>query len=220
MRTWVAVGLGGVLGGEVGVAPAPLTYRSIESTRYRNLRVVHDGKLYRSGQLPPKTFEKVVRELGIGTVISFRDTKDHTGVHEDQAEADFCAANGVAFHRLPPADWTPVNGVIPGERTVVDFLRIMDDPRTQKRPVLVHCFAGIHRTGTHCAVYRMEYDGWTAAEAIAEMRGMGTPRTTFADNLIEYLNNYQPGRLRTSDRKTASVSVGQAAPASDQGLRR
>ena len=70
----------------------------------------------------------------------------------------------------------------------------MDDPMT--KPVLVHCFAGIHRTGGYVALYRMEHNGWTADDAIAEMKSMGTIRTTFDDEIPNYLQAYKPGRLR------------------------
>ena len=188
MRTGVAVGLG--VGIVAVVAAAPVGYRSVESVRYRNFRVVTPGKIYRSGQMPPDALARVVREFGIGTVITLRDRKDDAGSPVDQSEADVCAAAGVAFHRMPPADWSPIDGVIPGDQNIDRFLGILDDPAT-RWPVLVHCFAGIHRTGAHCAVYRMEYDGWTPDEAIAEMKAMGTPRTTFADNLVAYLSAYR-----------------------------
>jgi protein tyrosine/serine phosphatase len=187
----LTVGL--VFGLAVAVAVTPFVYWSVESTRYRNFRVVKDGELYRSGQMPADRFARVVREFGIKAVVSLRDRQGDDGVFEDQAEADYCAANGVAFFRLPPGDWSPVDGVIPGERTVSDFLRIVTDPTADHRPLLIHCFAGIHRTGAHCAVYRMEFDRWPADEAVAEMRSMGTPRTTFAPNLLNYLNGYRPG---------------------------
>jgi len=176
-----------------GVGLLPVAYKSHTSTEYRNFRVVEPGKLYRSGQMPPRAFTRVVREHGIQTVISFRDTKDGSGVHEDQYEKDYCDANGMTFRRLPFADWTRINGVAPADENMTEFLKILDADET-KYPVLVHCFAGIHRTGAHIAVYRMEYQGWTSAEAIEEMRSMGTPRTTFANNLIDYLETYKPQR--------------------------
>ena len=191
MRVWLPFVLGSVLAAAIGLLP--VGYRSWSSTEFRNLRVVEADRLYRSGQMTPSGFRRVVREQGIRTVISLRDTRDDSGDHEDQPEMDYCRANGVAFYRLPPADWSPINGVIPGDRNIEEFLRILDDPATQ-RPVLVHCFAGIHRTGAHCAVYRMEYQNWSAAEAIAEMKSMGSPRTTFADNLLQYLESYTPRR--------------------------
>jgi tyrosine-protein phosphatase SIW14 len=191
MRTALAVGL------LVAVVAAPFAYWSVESTRYRNLRVVAPGKLLRSGQMPPDALARVVREFGVGTVITLRDTKDDDGKSVDLSEVEVCEAAGVAFHRFPLADWTVVNGEIPGDRNVARFVQILDDPAT-RYPVLVHCFAGIHRTGTHCAVYRMEYDGWTPAEAIAEMKAMGTPRTTFAPNLLDYLSTYKLKRPPTA----------------------
>jgi protein tyrosine/serine phosphatase len=203
MRPWVSALLGVAIC--AGVVLSAVGYNSRTSVQYRGFRVVEPGKLYRSGQMPPEGFERVAREFGIQTVISLRDTKDAAGVPEDQAEADFCRANGLAFHRLPPADWSPVNGVIPGDKNIAEFLRILDDPAT-RRPVLVHCFAGIHRTGAHVSVYRMEYDRWTAEEAIDELRSMGTPRTTFADNLLDYLRSYTP-RHRPSPAAVPSVGT-------------
>ena len=193
MRIRLAMVLGLLLTGVI--VAAPFGYRSVESVRYRNFRVVKEGELYRSGQMTTSGLARVTREFHIGTVISFRDRKDETGVNDDLSESELCAQNGIAFHRIAPADWSPVNGVIPGDETVKEFLRILDDPKTRK-PVLVHCFAGIHRTGAHCAVYRMEYDGWSADDAITEMLSMGTPRTTFAPNLLEYLSKYQRNQLR------------------------
>jgi tyrosine-protein phosphatase SIW14 len=152
---------------------------------------VDENRLYRSGQMTPEGFRRVVREQGIRTVISLRDRVDESGEYEDGAEVEYCREHGIGFYRLPPADWTPVGGVIPGDENIKEFLRILDDPTTQ-RPVLIHCFAGIHRTGAHCAVYRIEYQNWSAADAIAEMRAVGTSRSTFADNLIQYLEAYTP----------------------------
>jgi hypothetical protein len=64
-------------------------------------------------------------------------------------------------------------------------------------PVLVHCFAGIHRTGAFCAIYRMEFDHWTNAQAIREMRNLG-----YTDDHMDvqaYLENYRPGAARGNE---------------------
>jgi tyrosine-protein phosphatase SIW14 len=39
--------------------------------------------------------------------------------------------------------------------------------------VLIHCKAGLHRTGIMAAIYRMEYNGWTREEALHELRSHG-----------------------------------------------
>jgi protein tyrosine/serine phosphatase len=64
----------------------------------------------------------------------------------------------------------------------------MSDPANH--PVLVHCFAGIHRTGAFCALYRMEFDGWSNEQAVQEMKELG-----YADyhrDVFAYLRRYQP----------------------------
>lgn len=191
MKTWVAVVCGSLVA--VAVAGLPVLYRSVRSVEYRNFRVVEDGVLYRSGRMTPVGFARATREHGIKTVVCLRDTRTDAGEVDDQDEVNHCQENGIAFRRFPLADWEPLNGVVPGDRNVTEFMKLMADP-TVPKPVLVHCFAGIHRTGALVAAYRMERNGWTPAEAIEEMQRMGTARTTFADNLLTYLENYSPRR--------------------------
>jgi protein tyrosine/serine phosphatase len=77
---------------------------------------------------------------------------------------------------------------------VIDqFLALMDDP--SNHPVLLHCKAGLHRTGVLTAVYRMEYDGWDSAAALAELKanGFGDINATAANDYIQqYILNYRP----------------------------
>ena len=63
--------------------------------------------------------------------------------------------------------------ILPSERHVIKLLDFVAD-WDQNSPLLIHCFAGIHRTGPYCAVYRMEYEGWSPAEAIEEIRAGDT----------------------------------------------
>lgn len=177
------------------VAGGPFAYRSWQSVKYRNLRVVEPGRLYRSGQMSPAGFEQAFRDLGVRTVVSFRDTRDDGREPDDDDEEAVCRRHGVRFHTLPKADWSPgPDGVISGDRNVDRWLAILADPATEY-PVLCHCFAGIHRTGAYCAVYRLER-GWTPAEVRRELVAAGTRRTTFAPNLLGYLDAYKPGRLK------------------------
>jgi tyrosine-protein phosphatase SIW14 len=175
-------------------AATPVAYGVRAQTDYRNFHQVEPGRLYRSGQLTPAGFARILREYRIGTVFSLRDTRDGEGVSVDQWEEDLCRTVGVTYYRQPPADWSPVDGVIPGDQNVAQFLSVLRDPHT-RFPVLVHCFAGIHRTGVHCAVYRIEFDGWSGGEAMDELRTIGTSRTTFAPNLVQYVVGYKRGRL-------------------------
>lgn len=179
MMRWIPAFGGAALA--VLVILVPLAHRSTTSVEYRNLRVVTPGVLYRSGQLSRCGFDRVVAELGIGTVISLRDSVDAGGCLDDEWKRMRCRGAGRTFVRLPPPDWND-----PTDGTVREFLRLLASPTTH-RPVLLHCFAGIHRTGGLCAAYRVSIQGWSADDAIAEMQSIGTARTTFGEDLLRFV---------------------------------
>jgi protein tyrosine/serine phosphatase len=69
----------------------------------------------------------------------------------------------------------------------------MDDPKSY--PVLLHCKAGLHRTGVLSAIYRMEYNGWSRADALRELKahGFGYFTANVSNPYVQqYLLNYQP----------------------------
>jgi protein tyrosine/serine phosphatase len=70
--------------------------------------------------------------------------------------------------------------------------------------VLVHCCAGVHRTGAYCAIYRMEFEGWTNAEALAEMKALGYSNLDEEWDIRGYLESYRRGeRVRIPTPSTA-----------------
>jgi protein-tyrosine phosphatase len=76
---------------------------------------------------------------------------------------------------------------------VAPFLAIMDDPANY--PVLIHCRAGLHRTGIYSAIYRMEYQGWSRDAAIRELRdnGFGDSQCNSQNQyILQYLLIYEP----------------------------
>src|SRR5206468_4829000 len=91
-------------------------------------------------------------------------------------------------------DLLPPDTVPPGRpQAIAKFFDVMDDPA--RAPVLIHCRAGLHRTGVLVALYRMEYDGWSVYEALEEMRALGFGRmASYSPNeyIRQYLANYQP----------------------------
>jgi tyrosine-protein phosphatase SIW14 len=187
-RRWQVI-LGLTVAGIVGTAP--LVYSAYHNFHLRNLRVVEEGVLYRSGQLTPLGLETVVRERGIKTVITLRAARIPGEANPDAWEEAFCAARGLNHVRIPPRLWSAnENGEIPAEQGVYRFLQVMDDPANH--PVLVHCFAGIHRTGTMCAIFRIEYHRWSAERAINEMELYGFDPADMQEYIEGYLRSYTP----------------------------
>ena len=66
----------------------------------------------------------------------------------------------------------------------------MADPANY--PVLIHCFAGVHRTGAYCAIYRMEHDHWSNEKAIAELKSCGYVNLDEEWDILGYLEQYRP----------------------------
>lgn len=171
----------------VGIVGIPILHRVQQDRRFRNLHVVEDGRLYRSGQMTPDGFDRILRELRIGTVVSMRETKNENQEYQDGFEEEICRNHGVGYRRFSYLDWSAPDGSMPAMANIKSFLDLMNDSEVPK-PILIHCFAGIHRTGVHVAAYRIARHGWSNAEAMEELRWMGTRRTTFADNLVAFVH--------------------------------
>jgi hypothetical protein len=189
----------------VGLGATTYGYHARSVERYRNLRVVEPGVLYRSGQLERVGLDRVVREYNIQTVVSFRDVRDDKEPDPDLlGEQRFCESQGIAYVRLTPKLWGPdATGRVPVEENVREFVRVIGE-RRKAGAVLIHCMRGVHRTGAYTAIYRMEFDGWSNADAIAEMVDRGYDTLDEDPDLLQYLENYVPRRPKPTAVGTRS----------------
>jgi tyrosine-protein phosphatase SIW14 len=183
------------------ITVVPIVYYRMTYSETKRLRVVTAEKLYRSGCMTAWGLEMAIRTHKIRTVINLMEEDPDPELPrsyfggEREKESELCRRLGaqyrnlyvdlVALHRLdrerPP--------------TIDQYLEILDDPKNY--PVLLHCKAGLHRTGVLVGVYRMEYEGWSRAQALAEVRrnGFGTFTSTAANQYInQYILRYEPHR--------------------------
>jgi protein tyrosine/serine phosphatase len=169
----------------------------------KRLRVVEPGRYYRSGQMTAEGFTDAIRRYGIRTVVNVQDEfpdpdldASYWDTHTVKEKA-LCESLGVRYVHLMP-DLVARYAVPPLRPRVIEpFLALLDDPASY--PVLVHCHAGLHRTGVLTAVYRMEYQGWTPLEAWQEMRaeGFGPWVGTSANEYVrQYVLTYRRGQRR------------------------
>jgi hypothetical protein len=189
----------------VGVVPA-VWYRAIYAHGKR-LRVVDPERhLYRSGEMTAEGFEDAFARFGIRTVINVQDDFPDPALNrtflnrKTVRESEVCARHGVRYIGLAP-DLIVRRTVGPRHPKVIDqFLSILDDERNF--PVLIHCKAGLHRTGILCAVYRMEYQGWSIDAAYAELKAHG-----FGDWVCTSANDYVEQYVLAYRRRPAGVAA-------------
>jgi tyrosine-protein phosphatase SIW14 len=174
-----------------GFIVGPVLFAAHQQKQMKNFRVVREGVLYRSGQMTLEGLKRAVHDHGVRTVVSLRDARTPGEVPPDLAEEEFCRKQDIVHVRITPRPWEgPAGEPAPVETGVKKFLEVMNDPANH--PVLVHCFAGTHRTGAYCAVFRMEFDGWSNQEALDELKSLGYPHVGEEKDIFGYLSRYQP----------------------------
>jgi protein tyrosine phosphatase (PTP) superfamily phosphohydrolase (DUF442 family) len=183
---------------------APYQYYRYVLEHGKRLRPVVEGAVYRSGCLTANGFRDAIEKHHIKTVITFWDEDPDPvlkGSRFDRSsikESELCKSMGVDYkfiHLKLRPDYDP-------QVAIDKFLEVMDNPNSY--PVLVHCKAGLHRTGVMAAIYRMEYDGWSRQDAMRELRSHGFGyflANTSNDYITQYLMNYHPrqGKLMTGN---------------------
>jgi tyrosine-protein phosphatase SIW14 len=140
----------------------PAIADSGHSARLDGIRIANFGRVseayYRGAQPVGGDFAELAA-LGVRTVIDLQE-------YGDPAEPAAASAAGLRYVRIGMN--TRVN---PTPAQIQQFLSIVND--SEQGPVFVHCAGGHHRTGIMTAIYRMTSDGWTGAQAFAEMKKYG-----------------------------------------------
>lgn len=139
-------------------------------SRYDGLchfHVVDPGILMRCGQPRNADLEWIRAEYGLRTVVCARGGTRHPWRGRwFRREVAYCEANGIRLEHLPFSD-----AAAPPPEVFERFLALVAD--ASRRPVLVHCEQGFHRTGILCAAYRVRACAWPLARALEEMRSFG-----------------------------------------------
>jgi protein tyrosine/serine phosphatase len=150
----------------------------------RNFARVDEG-IYRGAQ-PDRAGFQALADIGVRTIVCLRE------FHPDSADD---LPPGMRLVEIP-MHATLFDSDPPTDDDVRRFFEVILDPA--QRPVYVHCAHGKDRTGTMCALYRIEVQGWSPEAAFAEMQEHG-----FHDmyrDLERFVLEYRPRGLATQLR--------------------
>jgi tyrosine-protein phosphatase SIW14 len=201
----------------VGVPTA--YYRAVYAHAHR-LRVVEPGVAYRCGQLTAAGFRDAIKRYWIKLVINLREDEIDPLIPETwQAkptvrESDLCRQLGVRYEVVNGGDLTPAPGGPADRPAAIDhFLKLVDEARANHEPVLYHCKAGRDRTGQFTALYRIEYNGRSKADALREMKANGFEPFAATDGNVYvrvFIRDYEPraGRGKPQAAKAGGANRG------------
>ena len=128
--------------------------------------------LYRGAQPSREGFARLSK-MGVDIVVDLRGDR--------KGERTTVTKLGMQYE---PISWFCMR---PKDALIARFLTLVrDNPR---KKIFVHCTTGIDRTGMMVAAYRMVNQGWTANEAMAEMKAFGFSR--FHQTICWGLGSYE-----------------------------
>jgi predicted protein tyrosine phosphatase len=165
-----------------------------------NFETITDGKVYKSGVIPPDELENYVAKYHIKSIVDLRfpGTTDLTNNPEITAEL---TAEQNAIAKIKGVNYFN-NGSdqVPKQENLDRFFKIMDNK--DNYPVLIHCYHGIGRGEMYSALYRIEYENFTNEAARQGVRTIvkfssfddGTPKG-------EYLKSYKSRKQLATEKK-------------------
>jgi tyrosine-protein phosphatase SIW14 len=186
---------------------APYLYYRYSLEHTKRLRPIAEGRVYRSGCLSADGFRDFIVSHKIKTVINLWDESPDPTLPNNRfswssvRESELCKELNVNFEFIYVEVLNEHEVGKKPLKAIDDFLKIMDDESSY--PVLLHCKAGLHRTGVLSAIYRMEYDGWSRNDALRELKSHGFGHFIANANnpyIHQYLLGYQPRAKRDGPR--------------------
>ncbi|RLL40145.1 protein tyrosine phosphatase [Acinetobacter cumulans] len=113
--------------------------------------------LYRSEQ-PSNALMPTLQHNQIHTIINLR-ARD--------ADTQPFAQKNLALVHIPIHTWSI------SRNDLLQVMKQLQAAQAQHQNVLIHCYHGSDRTGASIAMYRIIFEGWSEADALAEMKHGG-----------------------------------------------
>ena len=155
-----------------------------------NFETITEGKVYKSGVIPPDEIADYVKKYHIKSIVDLRFPGTGDDVNNPEIPAELTAEK-VAVEKIDGVYYFN-NGSdqVPKQKNLDVFFKIMDNP--ENYPVLIHCYHGVGRAEMYSAIYRIEYENMDPNQARTSTRlltkwssfDLGKPKG-------DYLHNYK-----------------------------
>lgn len=155
-----------------------------------NFKTITDGKVYKSGVIPPDEIVDYVKKYKIKSIVDLRFPGTDDTVNNPEIPTELKAEKEAVAKIAGVKYFNNGSDQVPNQKNLDYFYKIMDDPKNY--PVLIHCYHGIGRAQLYSAVYRIEYEGWTNEEA-RQQAAFPVMFSSFDDGKPkgEFLKNYK-----------------------------
>lgn len=128
-----------------------------------NFETITEGKVYKSGVIPPGEIESYVKKYGIKSIVDLRFPGTADLVNNPEIPAELKAEQDAVAKINGLKYFNNGSDQVPKPENLETFFKVMDDPTNY--PVLIHCYHGTGRAEMYSAIYRIEYENWTNEQA-------------------------------------------------------
>ncbi|WP_310557297.1 dual specificity protein phosphatase family protein [Flavobacterium sp.] len=156
-----------------------------------NFETITEGKVYKSGVLPPDEIADYIKKYNIKSIVDLRFPGTADLINNPESPQEL-RAEKEATEKIPNLNYFNLGSdQVPKQENLDGFFKVMDNQ--DNYPVLIHCYHGVGRAEMYSALYRIEYEGMNPDEARKKTRLL----TKFSSFDIgkpkgDFLNNYEP----------------------------
>lgn len=165
-----------------------------------NFETITEGKVYKSGVIPPDEIESYVTKYHIKSIVDLRFPGTTDLKNNPEIPAELTAEQNAVAKIKGVNYFNNGSDQVPKQENLDRFFKIMDNK--ENYPVLIHCYHGIGRAEMYSALYRIEYENFTNEAARQGVRTVlkfssfddGTPKG-------EYLKSYKSRKQLATKKK-------------------
>lgn len=156
-----------------------------------NFETITEGKVFKSGVIPPDEIADYVAKYKIKSIIDLRYPGTGDDVNNPEIPSELKAEKEAVAKIKGLNHFNIGSDQVPQQHNLDAFFKVMDNPANY--PVLIHCFHGVGRAQMYSAIYRIEYENWTNDEARLATRtivkfssfDLGKPKGDYLHNYVK-----------------------------------